>query len=206
MLVLGHLQNAADQKQLTGQGFVNNYRLFLLAAAPRSQTALSWRCVKPKQMRHFLWSEICRMFNFCILVYFLRGSQHCGFQKVFPHLWQQIPFISACFLLLFLGCGTTGIGMSHPFQWWYNSYKSGLQEPHVLVWASATIRELQFSSPVTSLTSACHLVEEEKALAGISCLVLVHEASRCVVCVLLAEEQFPCILLARHSCLELDIA
>lgn len=112
MLVLGHLQSAADQKQLTGQGFVNNYRLFLLAAAPRSQTTLSWWCAKPKQMRHFLWSEICRMFNFCILVYFLRGSQHCGFQKVFPHLWQQIPFISACFLLLFLGCGTTGIRIS----------------------------------------------------------------------------------------------
>lgn len=69
----------------------------------------------------------------------------------------------------------------------------------------ATIRELQFSS-VTSRASACPLVEDKKALAGISCLVLVHEASRCVVCVLLAEEQFPCILLARHSCLELDIA
>lgn len=58
---------------------------------------------------------------------------------------------------------------------------------------------------MTSLTSAFPLVAKEKALGGISCPILVHKASKRVVCVLLAEVQFPCVLFARHLYLELDI-
>lgn len=41
------------------------------------------------------------------------------------------------------------------------------------------------------------LVAEEKTLGGISCLILVHKASKCVVCVLLAEVPFPCIFFSQ---------